>query len=291
VVLTIYPNYTVSLNDPNLPSMLQIQLQITGAEQVSSAVMANLHHQVAHRLQNHAFDLPTGHAMGIPIIATNNRNQEDMPTLIEAPKAITRDELLFLMPKEWITNYKNCHQRYEALHSSGTYFQTLTGGRVKITFTLPKPEPPQHSFIQLMILPYNDKERKQQRDIPVHSFEANGYPVSTDKINGHFIWDVNPSMCDPGCDCDKLTDEDIECENPRSQRARKWCAKHVKTPCGLQIYYPHDDEDNYPKPIPIPPFSQKLTSQWKQKVHPCTDNLPSPQSNLSCKIQASSTPV
>jgi hypothetical protein len=69
--------------------------------------MANLYHQVVYRLQNHAFDLPTGHAMGIPIIAANNRNQEDVATLIEAPKAITRDELFFLMPKDWITNYEN----------------------------------------------------------------------------------------------------------------------------------------------------------------------------------------
>jgi hypothetical protein len=99
VVLTIYPNYTISLNDVNLPSIIQVQLQITGVEQVSSAIMANIHHQMAYRLQNHAFDLPTGQAMGIPIIAANNRNQNDLATLIEAPKAITRDELLLLMPK------------------------------------------------------------------------------------------------------------------------------------------------------------------------------------------------
>jgi hypothetical protein len=41
VVLTIYPNYTVSLNDPNLPTLLQVQLQITGADLVPSAIIAN----------------------------------------------------------------------------------------------------------------------------------------------------------------------------------------------------------------------------------------------------------
>jgi hypothetical protein len=99
VVLMIYLNYTVSLNDVNLPNMIQVQLHITSAEQVSSAIMANFHHQMAYRLLNHAFDLPTGQAMGIHIIATKNRNQNDMATLIEAPKAITRAELLLLMPK------------------------------------------------------------------------------------------------------------------------------------------------------------------------------------------------
>jgi hypothetical protein len=131
------------------------------------------------------------------------------------------------MPKDWITNYKNCHQRHETVHSSGSSFQTLPDGRVKTTFTLPKPEPPRHTFTQLMILPYDDKERRHQKDIPVHSFEADGHPVSTDKINGHFIWDVDPSMCDPGCDCNELTEEDIECENPRSRHAKKWRAKHA----------------------------------------------------------------
>jgi hypothetical protein len=71
--------------------------------------MTNLYHQMAYRLQNHAFDLPIGQASGIPIVAASNRNQADVPTLIEAPKAITREELLLLMPKEWITNYENCH--------------------------------------------------------------------------------------------------------------------------------------------------------------------------------------
>jgi hypothetical protein len=96
--------------------------------------MANLHHQIVYRLQNHAFDLPTGQVTGIPIIVASN-NQEDVPTLIEAPKSITRDELLLLMLKEWITNYENYHQRHEAVQSSGSTFQPLTDGRVKATFT------------------------------------------------------------------------------------------------------------------------------------------------------------
>ncbi|KAK0578093.1 hypothetical protein LWI29_004993 [Acer saccharum] len=36
-------------------------------------------------------------------------------------------------------------------------------------------------------------------DIPIHSFEADGSPIYTDKIRGHFIWDVDPNMCDADC--------------------------------------------------------------------------------------------
>jgi hypothetical protein len=63
---------------------------------------------MAYRLQNHALDLPTGQSSGIPIIVANNA-QEDIPTLIEVPKSISREELLLLMPNEWITNFENCH--------------------------------------------------------------------------------------------------------------------------------------------------------------------------------------
>jgi hypothetical protein len=146
------------------------------------------------------------------------------------------------MPKEWITNYENCHQRHELVQSSGLIFQTLSDGRVKATFTLPKPEPPRHSFSQFMLLPYDDIERKHQKNFLVNSFLFDGSPISTDKINGHFIWDVDPPMCDPGCSCDEPSDEDLECENPRSRRARKWRAKHAQTPC--KTYSPHDDKDD-----------------------------------------------
>ncbi|MCI97376.1 polyprotein-like, partial [Trifolium medium] len=36
---------------------------------------------------------------------------------------------------------------------------------------------------------------------PIHAVTTSGKPIYTDKIDEHFIWDVNPDMCDPGCDC------------------------------------------------------------------------------------------
>ena len=37
VLLTFYPNFNFSLQDPNLPTTLKVQVHIQGAEQVSSA--------------------------------------------------------------------------------------------------------------------------------------------------------------------------------------------------------------------------------------------------------------
>ena len=57
VLLTFYPNFNLSLDDPNLPTTLKVQIHIQGAEQIVSSKMATLHHQLVYRLQNHALDL------------------------------------------------------------------------------------------------------------------------------------------------------------------------------------------------------------------------------------------
>ncbi|KAH9697989.1 hypothetical protein KPL71_023828 [Citrus sinensis] len=46
VLLTFYPNFNLSLQDTNLPTALKVQVQIQGAEQLSSAKIATLHHQL-----------------------------------------------------------------------------------------------------------------------------------------------------------------------------------------------------------------------------------------------------
>ncbi|KAH1122498.1 hypothetical protein J1N35_005658 [Gossypium stocksii] len=44
VMVTLFPNFTMALADPNLLSALQVQIQIVGALQVSSAIVATLHY-------------------------------------------------------------------------------------------------------------------------------------------------------------------------------------------------------------------------------------------------------
>ena len=59
VLLTFYPNFNMSLENPNLPTTLKVQIQLQGAEQTSTSKIATLHHQIVYRSQNHALDLPT----------------------------------------------------------------------------------------------------------------------------------------------------------------------------------------------------------------------------------------
>ena len=57
IIVTLYPNFNMALDDPQLNHFLKVQLQITGADQVLEIYQATLHYQMAYRVQNHAFDL------------------------------------------------------------------------------------------------------------------------------------------------------------------------------------------------------------------------------------------
>jgi hypothetical protein len=70
-------------------------------------------------------------------------------------------------------------------------------------------------------------------------FENSGKMVYTDCINGHFLWDIDPRMCDPAYSCDE--DYSSEDENPSSRRARK---KRAKKCCALKIVYLDDSDSN-----------------------------------------------
>ena len=112
-----------------------------------------------------------------------------------------------------------------------------------------------------MIRPVTTKE-----DIPVHSFEADGTPIFTDKVNGHFIWDVDPNMCDPDCDCRK-------------------CLKTFSIPC-KPVYKPHKpDKSNKPwirlhpiKNKPLPIYDRALQILRSKGLIPVIPETPIPVS-------------
>ena len=97
VVLTIFPNYNVNWRDPTLPQRMKVQIQIIGAEQVSKAHSATLHHQIIYRLQNHAINLSvlTSHDSALVILANN---QEETPSIVQIPRNISNKELQELIP-------------------------------------------------------------------------------------------------------------------------------------------------------------------------------------------------
>ncbi|XP_057969359.1 uncharacterized protein LOC131158506 [Malania oleifera] len=159
--------------------------------------MVTLHHQLIYRLQDHAVDLPLPGQSEDTILITAER-EDDVPTILQIPRQIPREELKELIPLEWISSYEQLHQQSSPIHLSDPKFQRLPDGTVKTVFnskdTASSSTPP--VFQSLMIKPITFED-----DIPVSHVEADGSPIYTDKIEGHFIWDVDPSMCDPDCSC------------------------------------------------------------------------------------------
>ena len=64
----------MSLEDPNLPTTIKVQVQLQGAEQITTLKIATLHHQIVYRLQNHALDLPTSQTTTDALMILANTN-------------------------------------------------------------------------------------------------------------------------------------------------------------------------------------------------------------------------
>ncbi|KAH9671278.1 hypothetical protein KPL70_017307 [Citrus sinensis] len=248
VLLTFYPNFNLSLEDPNLPTTLKVQIQLQGAEQTPTSKIATLHHQIVYRLQNHALDLPTPYTTSDALMIL--ADIDTIPTIIQIPKQIQKQELLKLMPLEWLTNYEHFHQNSEPVQTTEATFNRRPNGQVKLSFQTPDTEPvsnsPQLSYTAMITAVQTGQEKK----LPIHGFSSEGYPVYPDKINGHFLWDVPEAhMCNPDCPC--LDDTDIDKELKIMRRKKKKKKKSSYPPSSCKSFPPHPPPDPKPPVHPI----------------------------------------
>ncbi|KAH9744195.1 hypothetical protein KPL70_003586 [Citrus sinensis] len=220
--------------------------------------MATLHHQLVYRLQNHALDLPTPQTLfdALMIIA----DSETIPSIVQIPRQIQKQELLKLMPLEWLSNYENFHQNSQPVQTSDALFEKRADGMIRMTFQSPTEQtPPIDSFSyssMIMVVP------TAHEDIPIHGFASDGYPIYPNKINGHFLWDVPGShMCDLGCPC--LEEDDNDDCNRRPRRRKK--KSHKMEPCQQRPPLPLDDPDST-TPLPIYQKGLRLIqNEYQQK--------------------------
>ncbi|KAH9671202.1 hypothetical protein KPL70_017268 [Citrus sinensis] len=187
VLLTFYPNFNLSLQDTNLSTALKVQVQIQGAEQISSAKIATLHHQLVYRLQNHALDLPTPehHSDALMVLADSNQ----IPTIIQIPRQIPRHELIKLMPLEWILNYEKFHTNTSPIQTTESMFERRADGTVRMTFRPPPPAPEDPQRLSFTYSAMVTAVQTAQEKLPITRFNSDGYPVYPTKLNGHFLWD------------------------------------------------------------------------------------------------------
>ncbi|KAH9769466.1 hypothetical protein KPL71_012011 [Citrus sinensis] len=168
VLLTFYPNFNLSLEDPDLPTTLKVQIQLQGAEQTPTSKIATLHHQIVYRLQNHALDFPTPHTTSDALMIL--ADTDTIPTIIQIPKQIQKQELLELMPLEWLTNYEHFHQNSKPVQTTEATFERRQNGQVKLSFQTPETKP----VSDTSQLSYTS----QEKNLPIHGFSSEGYPVS-----------------------------------------------------------------------------------------------------------------
>ena len=162
VLLTFYPNFNLSLVDPNLPTTIKVQIQLQGADQTPTSKLATLHHQIVYRLQNHTLDLPTLYTTSDALIILTDT--DTIPTIIQIPKQIQKQELLKLMPLEWLTNYEHFHQNSEPVQATEAMFERRQNGQVKLSFQIPRPQPisvtPRLSYTAMITAVQTSQEKK-----------------------------------------------------------------------------------------------------------------------------------
>ncbi|KAH9671287.1 hypothetical protein KPL70_017312 [Citrus sinensis] len=266
VLLTFYPNFNLSLQDPYLPTSLKVQVQIQGAEQISSAKIATLHHQLVYRLQNHTLDLPTPehHSDTLMVLAESDQ----IPTIIQIPRQIPRHELIKLMPLEWISNYEQFHNNIVPIQTSESMFERRQDGTVRMTFKPPPSapqEPPRLSFTYSSMI---TTVQIAQEDLPITGFNSEGYPVYPAKQNGHFLWDAPGSdMCDPNCPYWDDWEEDNDYATTRKKKPKK-----KKSPVSCHHCDPKPPQDPPPPSTPLAIYKKEL--KWIAKH--CKSETPSP---------------
>ncbi|KAI5432125.1 hypothetical protein KIW84_036031 [Lathyrus oleraceus] len=146
---------------------------------------------------NHSIDLPLSGCSSDSLLVVTNK-EEDIPSIVQIPRRITREELTQLNPLELITNYERLHVDRRHIQSPEATFRRSIDKIVKTIFKNPYEGSTSMSLIfqTMMIQPILKEDW-----CLVYVVTIEGKPIYTDKIDRHFIWDVDPTRCDPDCDC------------------------------------------------------------------------------------------
>ncbi|OMO98272.1 hypothetical protein CCACVL1_04273 [Corchorus capsularis] len=182
VFVTLFPNFNMALEDPTLPSVLKVQVQIAGAQMVENAREATLHNQMCYRIQDHAMDLAILKEPETPLLKFNSH---------EAQKTVKSTDPRLIKNKDGSITIKFDHDEIEA------------------------PPPPIFStqFMMQPCLP--DPNIK----LDILSFKTDGTPVYAFKDkDGHCPWDINCSCKACAQYFDELNDEDYKPKKKRTSQ-------------------------------------------------------------------------
>ncbi|KAL5975650.1 hypothetical protein ACLOJK_019976 [Asimina triloba] len=215
--MTLYPNFNMPLSAPYLLQALKVQIQIEEAPMVSTATYAaTLYYQIAYRVQNHALD------MVIPGLDHSGQDSliikvddSKVPVCTHAPKQISREQLLQLLPEKWLTAYEQLQKPPLVITRMDPQIRRLPGDQVEVSFPKPLPEPSSAPKIfsttmtEINMISYAPMTREP---FPVKYFSKEGRPIYQGTLdNGHKWYDND-------CQCQGCLDDIYEEEKPRKAR-------------------------------------------------------------------------
>ncbi|KAH9717087.1 hypothetical protein KPL71_021694 [Citrus sinensis] len=202
---------------------------------------------------------------------------DQIPTIIQIPRQISRHELSKLMPLEWISNYEQFHNNTAPIQTFESMFERRQDGTVRMTFKPPPSAPQEPHRLSFTYSSMITAVQTAQEDLPITGFNSQGYPVYPAKHNGHFLWDA-PSlgMCDPNCPCWDDWEEDDDYATTRKKKPKK-----KKPPIPCHHCDPKPPSDPPPPPAPLPIYRKEL--KWIAKH--CKSEIPSPLSHPTPIVQ------
>ncbi|KAK8497069.1 hypothetical protein V6N12_063850 [Hibiscus sabdariffa] len=133
VMVTLFPNFTMALADPNLMEALKVQIHIVGAPQVEDSIIATLHYQFAYRIQDHAFKLSGCDTRDSLFLSVHTKNE---PHCIHILRQIPRKDLINLLPDSWVTNYEKIHEQRQPIQSTKSKIISKGKGMSEIRFII-----------------------------------------------------------------------------------------------------------------------------------------------------------
>ncbi|KAF4402876.1 hypothetical protein G4B88_010328 [Cannabis sativa] len=245
VVVTLFPNFNMSLRDNRLTDAFKVEVQTVGVDQDPTSLGATLHYQMAYRLQDHALDLNIPQTQDALLISVDSKQ---VPTCTHVPKQMTTEELTKLLPKSWVTNYEKLHKPQHVVQTTTEpSYHTKEDGSVEIIFDRSQTTTPSCFHTQYVITPIHPI------DAEILYFDSQGKPIyAFESSDGHKYWDV--------CNCKSCLKDDEPSPRPTpGKRLKKKLEKGDKTigllgqPSGKFDYIvKYSAPKSYNQPMPEP---------------------------------------
>ncbi|XP_048229695.1 uncharacterized protein LOC125370070 [Ricinus communis] len=190
-------------------------------------------------------------------------------TIVQAPRQLEKEDLQKLIPTEWVTNYEKLQaSQAKPVQATDPLFVNQKDGTVKTIFTKTGESSSAPTIFQASMIQPVSRPREK---ISIHSFQSSGHQVYTAKVKGHFIWDVDPGMCQPGCTYEDDLDFAELCFQHSNKNSR---VMTPDSPCSAMEPRPDDRDPDDPwmgipqkqkqSKAPLPMFNEAINLLAKE---------------------------